>query len=319
MKVSFIIPHKGRIEMLKATISSIFALDYEQNELEVIVVSQNKQLSTNDLTKQYETQLTVLLAEAAGTIAKSRNMGAKIAQGEYLAFLDADIKLSTNWLTAMMEQLSNEKNRKLISAYQICYANASPLEKLRTELSNLEVDKDVTFLPGRNLLLHRDTFDQVKGFPEHLVTCEDYYFTHKVSQLGTLFYSSAACYIHLGEDKSWRQLFAKEIWRGQSNVKSLKGRDIPLREYPSILVPFWVFFFALFTLLSIVLMDSTLLLSSLVALLLPIALYSFRLHRLTNNKLKIGTIVRFYLNYFFARALGTVMGIIKSINVKDGA
>jgi glycosyltransferase involved in cell wall biosynthesis len=304
--------------MLKETIASIFTLDYQQNKLEIIVVSQNEQLSSNDLATEHPTKLTVILADATGAIAKSRNIGAKIAQGEYLAFLDADIELSTNWLNVMFEQLAYDNNRKLVSAHQICHANATPLEKLRTELSNIELDVDVAFLPGRNLFLHRNTFVQVQGFPEHLVTCEDYYFTDQVGQLGTLFYSSAAHYIHLGEDKSWRQLFNKEIWRGQSNVKSLKGRNIPLREYPSLLVPFWVFFFAIFTMISSALMDITLLLSSLGALLLPVALYSFRLHRLTDKKLKSGTIVRFYLTYFIARALGTVTGIIKSINVRNG-
>ena len=318
MRVSFIIPHKGRLEMLKRTLLSVFALDYQQNELEVIVISQNEQLSANDLVPQHSKQLTVVLADPAGTIAKSRNIGAKIAQGEYLAFLDADIELSTNWLTVMFSQLAYNNNRKLISAYQVCYTYATPLEKLRAELSNIELDIDVAFLPGRNLFLHRNTFEQVHGFPEHLVTCEDYYFTDKVAQLGTLFYCSNASYVHLGEDKSWRQLFHKEIWRGQSNVKSLKGRNIPLREYPSLLVPFWVFFFALLLVVSSILTAPILLLFSLSALFLPIALYSFRLYRLTDKKLECHTIVVFYTIYFMARALGTVTGIMKSINVRNG-
>jgi len=240
-----------------------------------------------------------------------------MAQGEYLSFLDADIELSKNWLKVMHEQLNANSQRKLISAYQICSNNPPELEKVRTELSNIEIDVDVAFLPGRNLFLHRDTFHEVAGFPEHLITCEDYFFTDQVSKLGSLFYTSQASYVHLGEDVEWGQLFHKEIWRGQSNLKSLKGRKIPLREYPSLLVPFWIFIFSAITIISFVTSQFSLSMFSIIAVLLPIGLYSYRLHRLTKEKLKFIEILKFYFIYFAGRAIGTVAGILKSFNVRN--
>jgi glycosyltransferase involved in cell wall biosynthesis len=320
MKVSFIIPHKGRLEMLKETIVSILNLDYDQNQIEIIVVSQNETLPISQLVENnFNNQITVALVDEKGTISKSRNIGAAKAKGEYLAFLDADIDLSTNWLVVMLEEMNRDKQRKIVSAYQVCADDAPELEKLRTELSNAEVDENVKFLPGRNLFLHKDTFQEVGGFPEHLVTCEDYFFTDKVDELGDLFYTSKASYVHLGEDKEWDQLFHKEIWRGQSNLKSLSGRNVPLREYPSLLVPLWIFFFAITTSISVLLGHIVMSFSSVLFIALPIFLYSQRLSRMAKRKIKFGIIVKFYLVYFAARAIGTVVGLTKSFNVRNAA
>ena len=320
MKVSFIIPHKGRLEMLKETMVSIKNLNYKQSQIEIIVVSQNDALSANELVaSNIDNQIKVILADEKGTISKSRNIGAAQAKGDYLAFLDADIYLSNNWLEVMFEEMSKDAQRKIVSAYQICADNAPELEKLRTELSNAEVDVNVKFLPGRNLFLHKDTFTAVNGFPEHLITCEDYYFTDKVGELGDLFYTSRANYVHLGEDKEWGQLFHKEIWRGQSNLKSLSGRTIPIREYPSLLVPLWIFFFSIAASLSLLFGDLSNTLACIIFIALPVFLYSQRLSRMAKRKIKFGIIVKFYLVYFAARAIGTVVGLTKSFNVRNTA
>ena len=54
---------------------------------EVIVVDNNSSDRTADIAREYGTQL---VFEAVNQISRARNAGAKIAQGEYLIFLDAD-------------------------------------------------------------------------------------------------------------------------------------------------------------------------------------------------------------------------------------
>ena len=44
MRVSVIIPHKGREELLEQTIQSVLGLDFDLQEIEIIVVTQNKTL-----------------------------------------------------------------------------------------------------------------------------------------------------------------------------------------------------------------------------------------------------------------------------------
>lgn len=316
-KVSFIIPHKGREEFLLQTIESIFAQDYAHTEIEVIVVTQNQALSSLADFQNQSIALTISYQPSELTISALRNQGAKLAHGQYLAFLDADVGLSTNWLTAMLNLLESKPERVLVSAMQINGETPPPLEQIRTVLSNAEIDCNVNFLPGRNLLLARTTFDAVQGFPEHLVTCEDYYFTDKVHELGELFYSSKATYVHIGEDKDYVQMYKKEIWRGQSNLQSIKGRTIPLREWPSFLIPIGMLGLFVLSVITLLLGYKNYALGSILLFLFPVCLYSLRLFCIAKQKIKLFYILKFYAMYFPARAIGTVSGIFKSITINE--
>jgi len=313
--LSFVIPHKGREVMLQRTLQSIVEQQYDLSLLEVIVVTQNAGLYDSTYPDDERLKITTLIRPEDETISRLRNVGAKEAAGEYIAFLDADIELSEHWVTVMMDELRAVSDRVLVSSVQRCDVDAPPLEKIRTVLSNAATDCNVRFLPGRNLLLRRKTFDSVGGFPEHLLTCEDYYFTDKVSQTGLLYYSSAANYLHLGEDKQYREMFKKEIWRGQSNLQSIKGRRIPLSEWPSFLVPIWILLFFIFTVLALIVGAQGVGLLGFLLLLVPIVLYSIRLKRLAQSEVALRHIVQFYLMYFPARIIGTYYGLFAAIRV----
>jgi glycosyltransferase involved in cell wall biosynthesis len=320
MKVSFIIPHKGRLEMLKETIVSILNLNYDQAQIEVIVVSHNDILSSSELVESnIDNMITVVLADEKGTIAKSRNIGAAEASGEYFAFLDADIELSINWLNVMFEEIQKDNNRKIIASTQINSNQATTVERIRTLMNSATADSYVDSLAGANLFMNASDFWLAEGFPEELATCEDIFFTSKVAKIGLLFCTSKTSHVHLGEDKDWSHMFHKEIWRGQSNLKSLSGRTVPLREYPSLLVPLWIFFFTIAASITLLLGDFVSTFSCILFISLPIFLYSQRLRRMAKRKVKFGIIVQFYLVYFAARTIGTIIGLTKSFNVRNAA
>lgn len=313
IEVSFIIPHKGREDLLQQTIESLLAQDFPEEQLEIIVVTQNQGMNLTSLPSHVN--ISLIVRDPSDTISTLRNEGVAHSRGVYIAFIDADVALAENWVTAMLDELESVKTRVLCSAIQKCTANAAVLEKIRTSLSNAVVDSAVRFLPGRNLLIRRSTFNQVGGFPEHLVTCEDYYFTDKVHEHGDLYYSSKSSYIHLGEDKVYREMFSKEIWRGQSNLQSIKGRKIPFSEIPSFLVPVWILIF--FLMFIVFLLGGFFVLSGLALwlMLLPIMIYSLRLYRIAKGEVSFFSVLKFYALYFPARIIGTVSGLFKTIRV----
>ncbi|MGQ8364663.1 glycosyltransferase [Glaciecola sp. 1036] len=309
-QISFIIPHMGREELLDQTIASITSLDFDLTAIEVIVVTKNQEISSN--LKAFEKTLSIqfLHSKSDKTISYQRNMGAQAASGEIFCFLDADIGLSPDWLKVMLNELDKDKNRKIVSASQKASEKPSPLELLRVKLSNAVLDQNVEFLPGRNLVMLKETFYEVEGFPEHLITCEDYYFTQKVAELGTLYYSSATWYVHLGEDKEFIPMAKKEVWRGLSNFKSIKGRRIPFSEWPSFIAPLIITFGLLgaipFYFADLGIIANTFVFSALVVFLS----YCVRLRRLTGGKPGFLTILTFYSLYFPARTWGTIKGIL---------
>lgn len=301
--VDFVIPHMGRPEMLAATIASVLAQTRVDRVASITVVTKNHR----PLDIEAHEKLHVLYAPEASSISDQRNRGVLLGQAPLIAFLDADIQLADNWLKTCAEELAKKPGRVLVSAMQKQSANAGRVERLRTALSNVSLDEAVQFLPGRNLLVKRSAHNAVGGFPEHLQTCEDYYYTEKLSRLGELYYTSRTEYIHLGEDKTLSQTFTKEIWRSEYNLRSLSGRTVPPREWPSILLPFWMLlgFIVLLTGFS----SKMTLVAGICMLLTPAILYSARLYFKPSNNLPFYFLWLFYLVYFLARAAGTVMGV----------
>lgn len=315
MKVSFIIPHNGRYNLLIDTIASLNSLDYPKSDFEVIIVSQNEDITSQVFSSLDLEGLNLKLNYYPGkNISAQRNFGFEAASGEYIAYIDADVDLSANWITAMFHELE-QPDVVIASAVQRPTNDESMLEALRVALSNVDIDCDVDFLPGRNLFLHRQTVLRIGGFPEHLTTCEDYFFTDKAASFGRLRYVSTATYAHLGEDRDYSTLWTKEKWRGQSNLLALKGRTIKLREWPSILAPLLVFVLvvsACFSLLTAHFTVAFLLLA--MACSIPFV-YSIRLKRLAPT-LPWREITKFYFTYFPARAIGSVVGVFKSFDLK---
>lgn len=294
--------------MLIDTLESIKHQTLPADQFEVVLVSQNTNVSPR--LKEFEQffSLTIIHNNDENSISHSRNLGAKKAKGTYFAFLDADVSLANDYALVMLQKLQQSSSLALVAAMQINSENAPPLERIRTSLSNAELDTTVNFLPGRNLFLHKKTFAKVNGFPEHLLTCEDYYFTGQVNEHGGLYYTSETHYVHLGEDKAFGPMFKKEIWRGQSNIASTSGRPIPLRELPSFIVPFAVSLGIIILLLCLLYSQTNFAIIFSIIAGAPLLAYTFRLKKLVGNTVSFFNCLRFYLVYFPARAIGTLLG-----------
>ena len=200
------------------------------------------------------------------------------------------------------------KHIKMVCAPQTTGTNTTDIEKIRVFLNNTKSDKFIDFTGGWNLFIKKEDFFKSGGFPEDIITCEDYYFCDRVNKLGKIYCTPRADFIHLGEDKNWKELFKKEIWRAKGNIKSIKGRKITLKEIPSITIPIWIILFAILSITGILSGNFLLFVFGIFLVFLPIAVYSIRLYRISAN-INFFTILKFYLVYFMARSIGTVIGM----------
>jgi len=116
---------------------------------------------------------------------RQRNIGATLAQGEILLFLDADTVLNPDFLSLAVEEFHR---RKLVGAgfyikfnpnsfvYRIFALNLNSFCRLRQYLAPAAV--------GAALLANRRAHQKIKGFDESLSVAEDYDYCFRLSRVG---------------------------------------------------------------------------------------------------------------------------------------
>ena len=87
--ISIVIPTYNRSLFLERSIKSIINQTYQN--WEIIVIDNNSTDDTDLVLEKYkEKKILIKKINNEGIIAKSRNLGIKLAKGEYIAFLDSD-------------------------------------------------------------------------------------------------------------------------------------------------------------------------------------------------------------------------------------
>ena len=165
-RVSFIIPAFNEERALPSCLDSILALKGTGASFEVIVVDNN---STDQTVKVAEASGARVVPWAVQGIAAARNAGAVQAKGDLLAFIDADGRVSRGWLEAALSEISRSsvvtgwnyfrEGNPLMGLYFNSY---SVIFFLLQRVSSLFRK---SLLSGNNLLIHRDLFLQLGGFP----------------------------------------------------------------------------------------------------------------------------------------------------------
>jgi len=107
MKVSIIIPHFDRFELLKETIKSVQQQTY--NNWEVIIVDDGSNPSEYGAIIQLQSSNIFVLQRIKGIKGPSacRNLGVKEAKGDYLMFLDSDDLILPDCLEKRLKFLEN--------------------------------------------------------------------------------------------------------------------------------------------------------------------------------------------------------------------
>ena len=175
--VSVIIPAYNCQKYLDKAIKSVMAQNYPITE--IIVVDD---CSTPPLRIKHGHGVRLLRNEKNKGAAYSRNLGVEKANGEIIAFLDADDEWHSSKIRKQLhqldkfQQLSQVKNLKIAV---LCGArvikNGLRSIKLPVEYQNLKYFMSGTwFFPGSTLLIRREDFIEVGGFDTNLRRLEDY-------------------------------------------------------------------------------------------------------------------------------------------------
>lgn len=167
---SIIVPTFNRPTQLVTCLQSLACLDYPRERFEVIVVDDGSQTLLKTLVASFSNRLDIVLTpQHHGGPAKARNMGAKKAKGEFLAFTDDDCTPTTNWLKALAVRFRGNPN-VMIGGKTL---NACP-NNLYSLATHLLIDYlyqchnpypgDAHFFTTNNLAMPADLFRSTNGF-----------------------------------------------------------------------------------------------------------------------------------------------------------
>jgi len=172
--VSVIIPTYNRRAMVKEAIDSVLSQTFTGFEL--IVVDDGSTDGTARELEEYEQRLRLIRQERRG-VAAARNSGARVAAGQYLAFLDSD----DLWLPKKLEIQTTFMAR---SGARICQTEEIWIRRGRRVNPKLKHRKpsgdvfrrslELCLISPSAVMMTRELFEKAGGFDENFPVCEDY-------------------------------------------------------------------------------------------------------------------------------------------------
>jgi len=187
--ISVIIPSYNRKNIVIEAIKS--ALEQESKTFEVIVVDDGSTDGTEDYLKSLNLPI-ILLRKENGGVSSARNAGIKIAQGEYVAFLDSD----DLWLPGILENqlayLQSHPEIPLVYTDQYIEVDGKNLEKTRFNREVVSEEQKTKFnLPGfvqhmpihiSSVMIRESIFEEIGYFNEDLKIHEDTELWNRISE-----------------------------------------------------------------------------------------------------------------------------------------
>ena len=305
LKVSIIIPMKNEEKNIQLCLDSINSNSYPKEQYEIICVDNGSTDRTLEIASGYTENLYRL---PDTTISTLRNYGAQRARGEYLAFVDSDCVADGSWLQSASIYFGSESMVCFGSTPDIP-SDATWVQKAWYLSKQIRSDvQQVEWLESMNLIVKKDVFLEVGGFNEKLETCEDVDLCYRIGQKYRIISDKKIRVVHLGEARTLKEFFKKEMWRGKGNLRGLKEHGLKLNEIPSIVLPLYYLLLPLIFLLLLLVNGTLFALMSLMVLLAgPPLLISIYVTGRMSKYSYVFKATMVYLVYFIARAVALIL------------
>jgi GT2 family glycosyltransferase len=234
VQLSFVVPVRNDAARLDRCLRSILA-DRPSVPFEIIVADNGSTDDSADVARRAGATVVSLPNRAVSDV---RNQAAASAQGELLAFVDADHELGPGWTNTALQLFATSSAWAAGADYH-APADGTWVQRMYDRLRpHAEGPQNALWLPSGNLVVRRCAFEQVGGFDTTLESCEDVDFCRRIREAGgTLTECGALHSVHHGDPRTLRALFVAELWRGRDNLRVSLRERLTLRSAPSIIVP----------------------------------------------------------------------------------
>jgi len=178
---------KNSASTVQKSIESIFQQTCQSDE--VVVVDGNSSDGTLEVVKKYPVKL---VTEPGLGFGHARNLGIKNASGDIVFFLDSDCYAEPNWIENALPHFDSNPEVVGVTGQTRLWNNEGGVARFLAYVGgrmNMPAERRfVKIAPTMNLALRREVIDEVGGFDETLIRCEDTDLTYKISQNHKILY-----------------------------------------------------------------------------------------------------------------------------------
>jgi mycofactocin system glycosyltransferase len=237
-RISIVIPVRDQSGDLTECLQSLMNLDYPEDRYEVLVVDDGSAKDISDIVAPFNIRL-IRLEESQGAAA-GRNIGAKQAQGDILAFLDADCTADKDWLREIVPFFQAE-GIGAVGGFVASYYCQSYLDRYEEAFSSLNMGQHLIFqgntkanfyVPSCNMLVSRQVFKETGGFSGGMPVGEDVDFCWRMRRLGyALLYVPAGRIAHKHRNRLGKMLRRRHEY-GTSEATLYRQHQDKRKRFP---------------------------------------------------------------------------------------
>ena len=169
---SVIIPAYGRPQLLAQCLTALLLQEYPKHCFEVIVVDDGSPYSLAPVVETFKSDMTLSYHRQPNLgPSAARNAGAKLAQGQYLAFTDDDCAPTPTWLSFLAQGLGNRPGA-MIGGYTRNALPRNPFSITSQLLIDFlyhyynQTESRALFFTSNNFAIASAQFWQIGGFDE---------------------------------------------------------------------------------------------------------------------------------------------------------
>jgi hypothetical protein len=223
--LSFVIPARDEEKHIGDTIDRIHTVVANHFPYEIIMVDHGSRDATPGIAAEHGAQVIV---HPHGTIGTLRNVGAAAARGDVLVFLDADVRITPQWLDRLPHVIQSLAAQPRTITGSVCDVPADATWIERYWFSP-EGPNRFGHVGSGHMITTRDFYQQLGGFNEALETGEDYDICARADAQGAVIVNDQLLRAeHIGYPATLRHFIRREAWHGRSDFLSL-GRALRSR------------------------------------------------------------------------------------------
>jgi glycosyltransferase involved in cell wall biosynthesis len=232
-RITVVVPVLNAMRFLPQTVHPLLEAARKVNSVEVLYVDNGSSDGSHEYLRTLASKGVQVKklerppdAASRNLSAAARNFGARQSRGEFLSFLDADCVVAKDYFGAALAALDSTG-----AAATGCETHVPPdppwIEATWHDLHYVGRERAVHYLNSANFFISRRAFDDIGGFRDDLPSGADAEIGQRLTRAGYRIHESPAVgAVHLGNPKSLREFYRRNVWHAMGMLGTVNRRKI---------------------------------------------------------------------------------------------